>query len=92
MAQVAMDGLTPADRHSLDEAIDRLSQVPPEHWPADLAVQLDDEQPLYLLSFTPDLRAFIVPREDGTVEVQHIVHRQTLDWFRPTEVNGSVNG
>jgi hypothetical protein len=90
-AQVAVDALTQEDRHHLEEAIRRLGQTSPERWPADLAVPVESESPLYLLPFTADLLAFIAPDGEG-VEVRQITNRRVLDTFRAAEVNGSAGG
>jgi hypothetical protein len=89
-AQIAIDLLTPEDRICLERAVSQLAGKAPPDWPAEIVEPLPADQPLYLLHFTPDLRAFVVPASDGGVEVQQIVHRKTLEWFQSPGVNGGA--
>lgn len=91
-ALVGWDSLSRSERRSLENAVDQLAGFPPERWPAELAVPLESDEPLYLLSFTPDMRAFVVPTPDGGVEVMRITNRHFLDWFQSLEVNGDAGG
>ena len=54
-----------------------------------MVVPLESKDPLYLLSFTPELRAFVAPTEDGGVEVLQLTNRHALDWFGSLNGNGS---
>ncbi len=85
-ARIAIDLLTPKDRACLEQAVTRLEGQAPENWPQEIVEPLQDDQPLYLLHFTPDMRAFVVPTGNGEIEVQQIFHRNILKWFRPAKV------
>jgi hypothetical protein len=89
-AEIAIDLLTPEDRAALEAAVSRLAGKAPEDWPKEIVRLVPGEPPFYELHFTPDMRAFVVPGADGSVEVEEIFHRGRLKLFQSPEKNGGT--
>jgi len=89
-AVISMDNLKDPARRQLFEAIAQLQGLAPNSWPTDLVVRLSGPEPLYLLKFTPDLRAFIQPTDSGEIEILDLAHRKTLEMFRSQKPNGNA--
>jgi hypothetical protein len=91
-ASIAMDGLSDADRKNLMAAIERLQVIAPVEWPKELAVRLDESEPVYLLRFSPHLWAFIDLTDAGEFEILDLVSPETLRLFWSKDRKGSVQG
>jgi hypothetical protein len=80
-ARTALAALSAEDRRRVLEAADDLQHRPPKEWPGDQVLRISEDEPIYLLRVTPELRAFIRIVADGQVELLDIVREDTLRLF-----------
>src|SRR5947209_5918262 len=74
--------LTPAERDAVKAALAPLARRPAAAWPKAGAVQLPDEEPLFLVRVDDSLRAIVRPGPGGQPEILDLVRHETLQWFR----------
>ena len=82
-ARTALTALSDDDRDSVRAVIEALILHDAGEWPADRALRISEDKPVYLLRVTPDLRAFVrVSGPGAEVELLDLVREETLDLFR----------
>jgi hypothetical protein len=62
-------------------AVEALEGRDPASWPREKAVRLNPDENVYLLSVTPDLRAFVRVLDSGELELFDIVRKEALELF-----------
>ncbi len=86
-AQIAFDALKTPEKMRLLELLSALATREPETWEETLARRLDDVSQLYVVSVAPDLRAIVVPKAGGRIDLVDLVRAETLKQF--TRGNGA---
>jgi hypothetical protein len=82
-ARTALTVLSDDDRESVRAVIESLVLRDEGEWPADRALRINQDKPVYLLRVTPDLRAFIrVSAPAAEVELFDLVREEALNLFR----------
>jgi hypothetical protein len=64
------------------EAADALQHLPPDHWPQLGALPISEDEPIYVLRASPELRVLVQVAEGGGVELTDIVRKEALELFR----------
>jgi hypothetical protein len=77
---MALQTLSPKEQEQVRAQVAALARLPPERWPKRTARWFDLEETLYLVRINASLRA-ILHIDDGGLEVQDLVRRDTLATF-----------
>lgn len=81
-ARAALQSLSDGDRQAVQAAVLALARRDPAGWPRELAIRLDEDQTVYLVRVSPDLRAFVRVVEAGGIQLFDLVRDETLQMFR----------
>jgi hypothetical protein len=80
-AHTALAALSEDERESVRAVLEWLVLRDQGEWPSDLAVRIGQNEPVYLVRATPELRAFIRVTDGGQVELHDIVSEDTFRVF-----------
>jgi hypothetical protein len=80
-ARTALAALSEEDRRQVIEAVDALQQQPPDRWSKEKVIRISEDEPVYLLRVSPELRAFIRIAEGHQIELFDIVREEALRLF-----------
>lgn len=76
LATMVLNELPPDERTAVRQQLAALPHTPSADW-----TRLAGDQHLYLVPITDSLRAFVRAAPGEPVEIQDIVHRETLELF-----------
>jgi len=80
-ARTALASLSGEDQLAVLAAAEALQTADPASWPREKVERLNQDQPVYLLRVSPELRAFIRLLDSGGIELFDIVREDTLRLF-----------
>jgi len=80
-AQTALSTLPNELRRVIIDVVAELQKTAPEEWPAQSAMKVTDDKPVYLVKLSGPLRAFVRILESGELELFDIVREDTLRQF-----------
>jgi len=81
-ARIAFDALYMPERIRLLNVVAPLADSDPSTWNPQTAARLDQVSNLYVVRVSPQLRAIILPKVDGTIQLIDLVRKETLKQFQ----------
>jgi hypothetical protein len=81
-AYPALSSLSEWDQAKILAAVEMLQPGQPDSWNPDDVVRLYEDQPIYLLRVSPELRAFVRILDSEEIELLDIVREEALQLFQ----------
>jgi hypothetical protein len=84
-ALISVNTLSAEEREQVFGTLAKISDLPPEQWPADRICLWRPQKALYLLKATDQLRVFFTRAADGALTIEDLVMQEHLDKYAGSE-------